>query len=41
MSLADAYECASRVMIDNMLSADAEEGIRAFFEKRQPAWRAG
>jgi enoyl-CoA hydratase/carnithine racemase len=40
MNLADAYECASRVMIDNMLSADAEEGIRAFFEKRQPAWRA-
>jgi enoyl-CoA hydratase/carnithine racemase len=41
MSLADAYECASRVMIDNMLSADAEEGIGAYFEKREPAWRAG
>jgi 1,4-dihydroxy-2-naphthoyl-CoA synthase len=28
-------------MVENMLAADAEEGISAFFEKRQPAWRAG
>jgi enoyl-CoA hydratase/carnithine racemase len=39
MSLADAYECASRVMVENMLAADAEEGISAFFEKREPEWR--
>jgi len=34
MGLAEAYEHTSRVMIDNMLAADAEEGIKAFFEKR-------
>ncbi len=38
LSLADAYVCASEVMVENMLSPDAEEGIRAFFEKRQPQW---
>jgi enoyl-CoA hydratase/carnithine racemase len=37
--LADAYECASRVMIENMLAADAQEGISAFLEKRNPEWR--
>jgi enoyl-CoA hydratase/carnithine racemase len=37
MGLADAYRCASRVMVENMLAADAEEGISAFLEKRQPA----
>ena len=35
----DAYEQASRVMVENMLSADAEEGIAAFLEKRRPTWR--
>ncbi|MGN6849080.1 MAG: enoyl-CoA hydratase [Sphingomicrobium sp.] len=39
LCLADAYECASRVMVENMLAADAEEGINAFFEKREPSWR--
>jgi enoyl-CoA hydratase/carnithine racemase len=39
MDLADAYEHASRVMVENMLSADAAEGISAFFEKRPPNWR--
>ena len=39
MDLADAYEHASRVMVENMLAADAEEGISAFFEKRAPVWR--
>jgi enoyl-CoA hydratase/carnithine racemase len=38
LSLADAYDCASRVMVENMLAADAEEGIGAFFEKRDPVW---
>lgn len=38
MSLADAYDCASRAMVENMLAADAEEGIAAFFEKREPNW---
>ena len=38
MGLAAAYDHASQAMIDNMLDADAEEGILAFFEKRKPEW---
>src|SRR5438128_1301043 len=41
MSLAEAYDHASRVMVENMLAADAEEGISAFLERRQPKWRGG
>lgn len=39
-SLAEAYQQASRFMVENMLAADAEEGISAFFEKREPNWRS-
>ena len=39
MPLSDAYEYASRVMVDNMLARDAEEGIGAFIEKRAPHWQ--
>jgi enoyl-CoA hydratase/carnithine racemase len=39
MNLAEAYECTSRAIVENMLAADAEEGIGAFLEKRQPTWR--
>jgi enoyl-CoA hydratase/carnithine racemase len=38
MPLAEAYDHASRVMTQNMLSADAQEGIGAFLDKRQPHW---
>lgn len=38
MPLADAYDYASRVMTENMLSAEAEEGVCAFLEKRDPQW---
>jgi enoyl-CoA hydratase/carnithine racemase len=38
MDLSDAYDYASRVMTENMLHAEAEEGIGAFLEKREPAW---
>ena len=38
LSLAVAYEQTSRVMVENMLAADAKEGIGAFFEKRAPKW---
>jgi enoyl-CoA hydratase/carnithine racemase len=38
MSLADAYELTSRVMVENMLTEDAAEGIAAFLEKRQATW---
>ena len=39
MSLTDAYEYASDVMVQNMLARDAEEGIGAFLEKRAPDWK--
>jgi enoyl-CoA hydratase/carnithine racemase len=39
MNLADAYKLTCRVIVENMLAADAEEGISAFFEKRAPHWR--
>jgi enoyl-CoA hydratase/carnithine racemase len=38
MALAEAYKYASDVMVENMLARDAEEGISAFIEKRQPKW---
>jgi len=34
LSLAEAYACASRTMVENMLAPDAEQGISAFFAKR-------
>ena len=36
--LAAAYQQAARVMVENMMVADACEGIGAFMEKRQPKW---
>jgi enoyl-CoA hydratase/carnithine racemase len=38
MTLEEAYRHASQVMVENMLARDAEEGIGAFVEKRQPVW---
>lgn len=39
MPLEDAYTFASDTMVTNMLARDAEEGIDAFLEKREPRWR--
>jgi enoyl-CoA hydratase/carnithine racemase len=39
MSLAEAYRYASEVMTENMMAGDAEEGIGAFIEKREPKWQ--
>ncbi len=39
MGLAEAQDHASRVMVENMLDADAEEGIGAFIAKRKPNWK--
>ncbi len=39
MSLAEAYRYASEVMTENMMARDAEEGIGAFIEKREPKWQ--
>jgi enoyl-CoA hydratase/carnithine racemase len=38
MGLADAYRHGARVMVENMLKRDADEGIRAFLEKRPAIW---
>lgn len=37
--LPGAYEYCSRVMVENMMARDAEEGIDAFLEKREPVWK--
>lgn len=39
MNLADAYSYAAKVMVENMLARDAQEGISAFIEKRHPEWK--
>ncbi len=39
MSLKDAYDYAARVMVENMMARDAEEGIGAFLGKRKPEWK--
>ena len=39
MKLTEAYDYASNVMVENMLKIDAEEGIDAFINKRNPNWQ--
>lgn len=39
MPLAEAYEYCSRVMVENLLYRDSEEGIDAFVAKRRPVWQ--
>lgn len=38
MPLAEAYEYAAQVMVENMLAQDAQEGINAFIQKRPAQW---
>ncbi len=38
MRLEDAYSYTAQVMAENMLHAEAKEGIGAFLEKREPKW---
>ena len=33
-----AYDFAQRVMVQNLMAEDAQEGITAFLEKREPKW---
>ena len=39
MTLSEAYDYASNIMVENMLKLDAEEGIDAFINKRSPNWQ--
>jgi len=39
LDLAGAYDYAAKVMVENMMAHDAQEGIAAFVEKRSPAWK--
>ena len=38
LPLKDAYAYATKVMVENMMARDAEEGICAFIDKRDPSW---
>lgn len=38
MSLSEAYDYTSRVMVANLLDRDSREGIDAFIAKRPPQW---
>ena len=38
MSLEAAYDYTAKVMTENMLAAEANEGVCAFIEKRDPNW---
>jgi enoyl-CoA hydratase/carnithine racemase len=38
LGLSNAYDYVGEVMVQNMMHAEAEEGIGAFLEKRPPRW---
>jgi enoyl-CoA hydratase/carnithine racemase len=38
MPLADAYDYAAHVMVENLLMEDSKQGIGAFIDKRPPKW---
>lgn len=40
MDRPQAYDLAQRVMVENLQTADAKEGIGAFLEKRKPRWQS-
>ena len=35
---APKYRYASAFMIENLIARDAEEGLKAFIDKREPKW---
>ena len=39
MPLRKAYKYTSKVMTENMMSQDANEGVLAFLEKRKAKWK--
>jgi len=38
MNLPEAYRYVSEVMVENLMTRDAEEGLKAFIDKRAPKW---
>ena len=40
MDRPQAYQLAQHVMVENLQSADAREGIGAFLERREPRWQS-
>jgi enoyl-CoA hydratase/carnithine racemase len=40
LDLAAAYAYTAEVMVENMMATDAQEGICAFLEKREPTWQS-
>lgn len=39
MRLSEAYDYANQVMVEGFMTHDSDEGLNAFFEKREPEWR--
>ena len=39
MPVSEAYSYMTQIMADNLLDADAHEGIGAFIQKRKPKWQ--
>jgi enoyl-CoA hydratase/carnithine racemase len=39
MTFDEAYDLTERVIVDNLMMADAEEGIAAFLARRAPVWK--
>jgi enoyl-CoA hydratase/carnithine racemase len=39
MNLDEAYEFTERIIVNNLMMADAEEGIAAFLARRPPVWK--
>jgi enoyl-CoA hydratase/carnithine racemase len=39
MDFDEAYDFTERVIVDNLMMADAEEGIAAFLARRTPVWK--
>ena len=39
MSEIEAYDIAKNAIAENCLSLDAQEGLKAFLEKRKPNWK--
>jgi enoyl-CoA hydratase/carnithine racemase len=39
LDIKTAYERGENVMVNNLATADGQEGIRSFVEKRKPKWQ--